>query len=306
MSETRKAAAFGEILWDILPGKKCLGGAPFNCGAHLNRLGFKTSMISALGNDQLGQEALALVEKEAVSSRFINILSGIPTGFTNVVLDRGKPSYEFNSPCAWDYIELNPRVKKEFLSTHWDVFCFGSLAQRSFVSCKTLYSLLDEINADIKFFDINLRKTFYTKSVIEQSLKHADILKMNDEELPVVSNLLEIPGSVSTIIENIINKYELQGIIITAGKDGTTAYFNNREYRTFPGDVPVVDTVGAGDSFSAAFLASYITGHSVPDALNAGSILADFVVSHSGALPEYDPEIRTKLAQAGCSAAENS
>lgn len=306
MSETRKAAAFGEILWDILPGKKCLGGAPFNCGAHLNRLGFKTTMISALGDDQLGQEALSLVGKENVSSRFINMLSGVPTGFTNVVLDNGKPSYEFNSPCAWDYIALNPRLEKEFLSTHWDVFCFGSLAQRSFVSYKTLHSLLDGINADITYFDINLRKTFYTKSIIEQSLKHADILKMNDEELPVVSNLLEITGSVSKIAENIINKYELRGIIITAGKDGTTAYFNNREYRALPGNVPIVDTVGAGDSFSAAFLASYIAGHSVQDALNAGSTLADFVVSHSGALPEYDSEIRTKLAQSGCYVTENS
>jgi fructokinase len=296
MSETKNIAAFGEILWDILPDKKCLGGAPFNCGAHLNRLGFKTTMVSAVGNDQLGQEALSLIENENVSSRFIRMLSGVPTGFTTVKLDHGKPSYEFNSPCAWDYITLSPTLKKEFLSVHWNVFCFGSLAQRSFINYKTLYSLLDGIHADIKFFDINLRKTFYTKSIIQQSLKYADILKMNDEELPVVSNILGITGTPTAITEHIIKKYKLQGIIITAGKDGTTAYFNGREYRVTPENVPVLDTVGAGDSFSAAFLASYITGHAIPDALAAGSALADFVVSHNGALPEYDSKIKEKLA----------
>jgi fructokinase len=297
MSEIKKAAAFGEILWDILPEKKCLGGAPFNCVAHLNRLGFKTTMVSSLGNDQLGQEALSLVEKEHVSSKFISMLPDVPTGFTNIVLNNRTPSYEFNSPCAWDHITLCPHLKKEFLSTHWNVFCFGSLAQRSCVSYETLYSLLDKINADVKFFDINLRKTFYTKSIIELSLKYADILKMNDAELQVVSNLLEIPGSMSQIAGSLIKKYKLQGIIITVGKDGTIAYFNDQEYRVSPEDVPVIDTVGAGDGFSAAFLASYITGHSVIDALTAGSTLADFVVSHSGALPEYDLKIKASLAR---------
>jgi fructokinase len=296
MAETRKAAAFGEILWDILPEKKCLGGAPFNCGAHLKRLGFETTMISSLGDDKLGREALALVKKENVSSRFINTISGVSTGFTNVVLDNGKPSYEFNTPCAWDYITLNPQLKKNFLDSRWDVFCFGSLAQRSEASRETLYSLLGEINADIKYFDINLRKNFYSKQIIEQSLKYTDILKMNDAELPVISSLFGITGNVPDIAENIIKKYKLRGIIITAGKDGTTAYFNNQEYKVLPGDVPIVDTVGAGDSFSAAFLASYISGHSVADALEAGSTLADFVVSHSGALPEYDSQIRAKLS----------
>jgi fructokinase len=295
MSEIKKAAAFGEILWDILPGKKYLGGAPFNCGAHLNRLGFKTTMISALGNDQLGQEALSLVEKEGVSAKFISMLPDVPTGFTNVVLENRTPSYEFNSPCAWDYITLCPHLKKEFLSTHWNVFCFGSLAQRSCVSYETLYSLLDKINADIIFFDINLRKKFYTKSIIEQSLTYADVLKMNDAELPVVSNLLEISGSMSQIAESLIKKYKLQGIIITVGKDGTIAYFNDQEYKVSPENVPVVDTVGAGDGFSAAFLASYLTGHSVADALASGSALADFVVSHSGALPEYDSKTKERL-----------
>ncbi|MCK9169879.1 MAG: carbohydrate kinase [Treponema sp.] len=296
MPETKKAAAFGEILWDILPGKKCLGGAPFNCGAHLNRLGFKTTMLSALGDDQLGQEALSLVNNENVSSRFINMLSGVPTGFTNVVLNNGKPSYEFNSPCAWDYIAFNSSMEKTFLATHWDVFCFGTLAQRSVVSRKTLFTLLEKINADIKFFDINLRKEFYTDSVIEQTLKYTDILKMNDEEFPVVSKILGITGNMAAAAEYIIKKYGLKGIIITAGKSGTTAFFNNQEYRISPENVPVIDTVGAGDSFSAAFLASYINGHSVTDALSAGSALADFVVSHSGALPEYDSKIREKLA----------
>ena len=296
MTKKLKAAAFGEILWDILPEKKCLGGAPFNCGAHLNRLGFETSMISALGNDPLGEEALALVKKEHVSIRYLQVLDNIATGFTQVTLEQGIPSYEFNAPCAWDRIVLDTASKREFLETHWDVFCFGSLAQRDQTSRSTLMELLADIDAGTVFFDVNLRKQFYSADIIRTSLEHTDILKMNDEEVPVLSKLLGYTAGDDQFTSAIIDRYGLKGVIVTCGKKGATASFDGITYRQTPSPVKIADTVGAGDSFSAAFLASYVRGHPVQEALAAGTRLADFVVSHNGALPEYDEQLRKDIS----------
>jgi fructokinase len=296
MQEKRKAAAFGEILWDILPDRKCLGGAPFNCGAHLNRLGFETSMVSALGNDELGRDAVELIKKECIRDTYLQIYDDVPTGFTTVTLENGIPSYEFNSPCAWDRIAPDEKLIKNFLSVHWNIFCFGSLAQRSETSRTTLTKILSRIDADIVFFDVNLRKKFFTEDIIRKSLECTDILKMNDEEVPVLSELLGFDSSDgSSFIYKLIEKYALKGVIVTLGKKGVCAYFDGNVYTQTPSPVKVADTVGAGDSFSAAFLASFTSGHSVQDALAAGTSLADFVVSHYGALPEYDTALRKKL-----------
>ena len=297
MTKKMQAAAFGEILWDILPDKKCLGGAPLNCGAHLNRLGFKTSMISSLGNDELGKKALDAVKKEKVNTDFIQVLPGIPTGFTQVTLENGIPSYEFNAPCAWDCISLSHEQFSAFFKQHWNVFCFGSLAQRSDMSRNTLLNILRDIQADIIFFDVNLRKAFFNRNIIEGSLQHTDILKMNDEEIPVLSKLLGYNCSDDVFIRRIINDFKLTGVVTTLGKKGCAAYFNDTIYTRKPSPVPVVDTVGAGDSFSAAFLASYVyTGGDVQKAIEAGTRMADFVVSHSGALPAYDKALKEALA----------
>lgn len=295
MEKKYKAIAFGEILWDILPDKKCLGGAPFNVSVHLNRLGFETKIVSALGKDKLGQEALDFISKEKCSIDCIETIRDIPTGFTNVNVQKGIPSYEFNEPCAWDMISLSENKKIELSQENFNVFIFGSLAQRHEISRKTLYSLLSDIHADTVFFDVNLRKNFFSRKIIEESLSFADIVKMNDEEIPVISKLLGYKKSDDDFIFKFIDDFRLKGLIATLGKKGSAAYFNNQKIICPCGDVKVVDTVGAGDSFSAAFLSAYVKGKNIEESLISGSKLADFVVSKAGALPEYDDTIFSEL-----------
>lgn len=289
-------AAFGEILWDVLPQKKCLGGAPFNCAAHMNRLGFNTTMISALGDDALGTEALRVISQEQMDSSFIQVQNDFPTGQTDVVLKNGSPSYEFNMPCAWDAISLDEGMLANIASLQLDVFCFGSLVQRSKKSRDTLFSILKIIRSPIIFFDVNLRKEFYTKDVIARSLEYATILKLNNEELPILCSMFGYPQDELAFLKNISFDFNLDGVILTKGSQGAMAWFENTQYQVCPGPVHVVDTVGAGDSFSAAFLFVYAQTHAVQKALEAGSALADFVVSHDGAIPSYTAALKNRIA----------
>ncbi len=294
-----KALSFGEILWDIFPDSRCLGGAPLNVAGHLARLGVEACIVSALGKDPLGSEALELMKANHIDTRYVESLPDIETGFTRIKLTAGIPEYEFNFPCAWDSIALAPRHKEAILAEKWDVFCFGTLSQRSETSRVTLREILQKIDPAIVFCDINLRKQFYSREILEWSLEHSDILKMNDEESPIVSSLLRESAvfDEKELYAWLIEKFALKGILVTRGKKGVSAYFDGKEYAHTPSDVKVVDTVGAGDSFSAAFLVSLFTGKSIPRALELATDLADFVVSRSGALPEYDQAIRTKLKE---------
>jgi fructokinase len=297
MSDNFRAAAFGEILWDILPEKKCLGGAPLNCAGNLNRLGVQASIVSALGKDDLGNEAFSIIKKEHIATDYLQLLDAAETGYSRVVLKDGIPSYEFNFPCAWDLIELPDAAVQKFCAEHWNLFIFGSLAQRSETSRNTLRKLLSGIRADTVFFDVNIRKEFYNADIIRDSLGYTDILKMNDEEVPVLARIFDRTGSSdSEFINWLIKKYEMKGIIVTRGKEGPAAYFNGSVFEQQPSPVPVIDTVGAGDSFSAGFLSAFVRGKSVQTALNVGTTLADYVVSHNGALPEYDENLKALLA----------
>lgn len=295
MENNRTVLSFGEILWDILPEKKHLGGAPLNCAMHLQRMGYETTVISALGNDELGKSALVLIQKENISMDYITIVDTVPTGFTHVVLENGFPSYEFNNPCAWDCIALSDEQMKSIANKRWSVFIFGSLSQRSEKSRHALYALLDVLKSDTIFFDVNIRKNFYSKEIIKRSLAYAHIVKMNDEEVPFIARLLEYSDSSEVFIDRLMRDYTLQGVIITLGSKGAAAYFNGKKYYQKTGAVSVVDTVGAGDSFSAAFLAAYIQGKSIQESLLSGSVLADYVVSHAGAVPVYDETLKRML-----------
>lgn len=296
MKDKQTVLSFGEILWDILPEKQCLGGAPLNCAVHLRRMGCKAAVISALGNDELGHSALGLIREENISTDYIALLDTCPTGFTHVVLENRLPTYEFNSPCAWDCITLTRGQLKSITDNRWNIFIFGTLSQRSLQSRKTLYKLLDSIRPDIVFFDVNIRKNFYSKKIIERSLRYAHIVKMNDEELPIIAKLLDYSSYDDRLIHQLIHDYTLKGVIITYGKKGAVAYFEGEKYAQKAHSVSVVDTVGAGDSFSAAFLAAFIRGKSIREALECGSVLADYVVSHAGAVPIYDETIKNRLS----------
>ncbi len=287
-----KAIAFGEILWDVFTdtGKKTLGGAPLNVAGHIKRLGGESYIISGVGNDELGNETIKYIHEMGMTDKYIIRTSDYETGRALVTLRDGIPSYTFNRPAAWDRIELTKDMSDGLFSEEYDVLIFGTLAQREQKSRETLRTILKAAKARELFFDVNLRLDFYTPEIIIDSLRYATILKMNDEEQPVI---LKIAGCES--IKELMNRYSLSTVIVTYGKKGTYCYSSGKCFHCEPENVPVVDTVGAGDSLSAGFLYFTFSGYPVDIALAKASMLADYVVQKRGAIPEYDETFRRKL-----------
>lgn len=281
-----KILVFGEILWDVFGDEAKLGGAPLNFAAHSSKIGAETEMVSALGKDKLGNDALAALKELGVGSRFVTFPDK-PTGYCAVTLKDGHPSYNLVTEVAYDYIE-KPDEKYDA-----DAFYFGTLAQRSPASKAALDALLEKNYKEV-FFDINIRGNFYNDKMIDDSLKAATILKISDEEIGV----LGIEGDNREICRKLSVQYpNLKLILVTLGKYGSICY-NVKTKRFSKSPVPaskVVSTVGAGDSFSAAFLTHYMAGDSIAKCLKAATTLSDYVVTQLGAVPEYTEEIRRKI-----------
>ena len=284
---------FGEVLWDVFGEKRTLGGAPLNVAGHFARLGGHAAVISCIGNDELGKLTVEAMDKLSIDRRFVHVDEDGITGRAFVSLKDGIPSYRFDDPSAWDKIVLSEAEKGEISSMRWDVFVFGSLAQRNKVSRSTLEYLLDNIKAEVVFFDVNLRLDFYNAEIIRHGIEKADILKMNDEEVPIVCELLGIESD--NPVSSLMDLYSLKAVLITRGKAGSDIYYEKGVYHQGSKKVSVVDTVGAGDSLSAGFLFFLTKGDSVPDALAKASMLADYVVQHAGAIPEYDGNLKKQL-----------
>lgn len=289
-----KALAFGEILWDVNGNEKTIGGAPLNVLAHICRLGGESSLVSAVGSDELGRASLACLEDFGIAERYVRI-SPFPTGRADVVLENGIPSYEFNMPCAWDDIRLSDEQYIDLFNDDFSVFIYGTLAQRCLTSALTLEKLLDDVSATEFFFDVNLRGNFYNEKSIERGLEKATIIKMNDEELPVVASLL------GTGKENLIgwlfDNTSVKKVLVSAGSSGSFCHEKGgKAYHAVASDVSAVDTVGAGDSLSAAFLYFLARGMDTGSALEKASVLADYVVTKRGAVPEYDADLRNRLS----------
>ena len=278
--------AFGEILFDCFADHNVLGGAPLNVTYHAASLGLDARIVSAVGNDSLGDEALAEISAKGIDSSLVAVLDGIPTGRADITMVGKNADYEFNCPAAWDCIPL-----PEGLPSSIDVLYFGSLAQRGEISRRTLASLLSAVDARHIFFDVNIRKNFYSREIIEHSLDAATILKVNDEELPLIAALLGIKSedSVSAIME----RYRLEMLLLTEGRKGTTLYCDDGcIIHQDISDVKVVDTVGAGDSLSGGFIATLAKTGDREEAVRMGSLLADYVVTQSGGTPAYSSEVR--------------
>ena len=284
-----KALAFGEILWDVIGDERKIGGAPLNVLGHIVQLGGTGAVISAIGQDELGNESIEYLESKGIDTKLIK-RTETETGKAIITLKDGIPSYRFTAPSAWDEITLTTDELSEIRNTNYDAFIYGTLAARSLTSRRTWEQLLNNINASALFFDVNLRLDFYSKEVIEIGARHADILKVNDEELPIILELLEVKD-----INELITKYNLKLVLLTSGKDGSDVYTANQHYHQEAGNVEVVDTVGAGDSLSAGFLYFLTKGDSIDETLRKASILADYTVGKRGAIPEYDEEIRNTL-----------
>ena len=284
-----KALLFGEILWDIIDSKPYIGGAPFNLAAHLTKMGLKSTLISSVGKDVLGRKALKEVEKRSIDSTFIRIHPHLPTGIVEVSLDEnGHPTYLIKENVAWDNIILNQDLTADSTKNRWEVFCFGTLAQRSRENREMLGQIISWVRPNQIFYDVNLRQNYYRKEWIEKSLCQCSIVKLNDREALVISELLF--GQTlkqENLAELICQEYHPSIVCITHGKNGSSVY-RNGNLEKIPGiNGPVADTVGGGDSYSAGFLFSYLCGSSLYEAAEFAEIIGNFVVSQSGAVPEY-------------------
>ncbi|ADK80721.1 carbohydrate kinase family protein [Sediminispirochaeta smaragdinae] len=287
--DTIHALAFGEILWDIIDNEPHIGGAPFNLAAHMAALGGEVSIASAVGKDRLGSAALEEVKHLGIDNSFINIHPQLATGTVPVSLDaQGKPEYEIVENVAWDAITLSDAALEAISKRNWDLFVFGTLAQRSKENRQVLRELVDHSNAGERFFDVNLRLSYYSAKILHDSLMLTTILKLNDEEVPIVSDaLFSRTMREEEFCKAIFDTFPVRMICITKGKDGSTLFDGKMRYDEPIVDIPVVDTVGAGDSFSAAFLTAYLKGLTKAKALRFASRLSSFVAGSSGAVPAY-------------------
>lgn len=283
-----KVLSFGEILWDIYPDKKYIGGAPLNFAAHLAKHGEESYMLSCLGKDDLGEEALLRLKESNVLIDFVSLSDSKKTGQCLVTLDKNAvPTYDLKKNVAFDYIDCDN------LDRAFDVLYFGTLALRNKYNLDSLSNLLKKHRFKDIFVDINIRTPFYSCVSVSFCMNNATILKVSSEELPIVMDLLSINSSVGykEFAKTIKEKYSnIKIVIITLGADGAYCYDCNRddEYRCESQKVKVVSTVGAGDSFSAAFLYQYFRKKDIQLCLEYASKIAGYVVSEYDAVPDYN------------------
>jgi fructokinase len=275
----------GEILWDMLPDGKQLGGAPANFAYHAQALGGQGVVVSCVGDDELGKEIIERLEELGLDRSHIAVDKNHPTGTVTVELDeKGVPDYNIHENVAWDFIPSDPRTAE--LAARADAVCFGSLCQRSEVSHRTVRDFLQATRPDcIRVFDINLRQTYFNKGIVNTMLELSDVLKLNDEELSVVADLLGLDDSEDEIFSQLTKNYGLRMIAVTWGANGSRLYAQgeNSEHKGFPAEV--ADTVGAGDSFAAAIALGLLHGRTLDDINGFANRVASFVCSRSGATP---------------------
>lgn len=282
----------GEILWDMFPAGKKLGGAPANFAYHAKAIAqdrVDAFIASSIGNDPLGKEISAALYELNIDQSYLGIDSRYPTGTVTVKLDQhGSPAYSIDQDVAWDYISAIPTK----LAQSADAVCFGTLAQRSPASMNSILQFLAEVpDSALKIFDINLRQSYYSLDVISKSLELANVLKINDKEIVVVSRLLGINASAESVLQELIAKYNLKLGILTKGGKGSTL-ISGTQISSFPGfDVPVQDSVGAGDAFTSAIAVGMLLGYELNHLNVCANKLASFVCSSTGATPNIPDEI---------------
>lgn len=285
-----KVLVFGEILWDIVEGQHHLGGAPLNFAAHIQQCGYPSSIIAALGNDKLGREAFEMANDLNVDLSMVQF-NHYPTGNVPVVLHDGQPSYTITPNVAYDYIQKQALDHKE-IANH-DTFYFGSLAQRNQTSREALHEILAKHSFKHIFYDVNLRKNCYSEEIIRDSLESCTILKVNDLEVKEISKMLfGSKMNIQSFSEAILQEFtQIKTVIVTAGAEG--AFISSeKNFSHVPANaIEVVNTVGAGDAFSATFLAMLIKTQDTSLAASVANSVGGFVASSNKAIPVYSTEI---------------
>ncbi len=280
----KKIAAFGELLWDILPNGKVLGGAPANFIYRINSFGDQGTLLSKVGNDKAGKEVREALRNLGVSDENIQTDYEFPTGYVKVKIDKvGNPDFDIIPDVAYDHIEINSEMMEAFSQA--DCVCFGTLVQRYGISKNTLRELIHESPDVVKFLDINLRKKCYTAATIEDSLKMANILKTNDDELFITRELLGLKSeNLKELAQETIEKFNLDILLCTLGPNGAFCLTQEDIFYYDPGyQISLGDTVGSGDAFSAGFVHYYMNDYPIDEALRFGNAAGAMVATTTGA-----------------------
>lgn len=289
---TAKVVCFGEMLWDLLPTGPVPGGAPMNVACQLRNLGLSSAMISAVGNDPLGQQIMEFLEKKGVDIGLVQRHPTQPTGTVLVTLDEaGIPSYEIVQPVAWDYIGLSEAALDAVGQAN--AFVFGSLAARSETTLKTLEGLLEA--ASFPVFDVNLRAPFYEEKTVNELLKKARLLKLNDEEIDILCGWRAFKGGQPAQMEFLKDEYHLDAVVLTRGANGAALLNDSGLYEHSGYRVQVADTVGSGDAFLAGFLSQWLGGASPLECLSFACATGALVASLPGGTPDIDASMVREL-----------
>ncbi len=285
VKELVAVAGIGELLWDVFPNHKRIGGAPANFAYHCGQLGAKAYPVSCVGTDELGQRIRDELRNMGVDASYVLESDTFPTGTVQVTLnDQGKPSYQIFENVAWDHIPFTSELQA--LAETLDAVCFGSLSQRSPVSRETIRSFLRHMPENaLKIFDVNLRQSYFSKEHVEESLRLASALKLSDEELPVLAGYFGLPGDVMAQLNGLRERFDLKLVAYTRGPDGSVLLRGDEVDDAPCLEGPVVDTVGAGDSFTASLCMGILKGWPLNKVNLFANRVAAFVCSQKGATP---------------------
>lgn len=276
---------FGEVLWDMLPSGPKPGGAPLNVAIHLIRQGQTPKLVSKIGNDTLGWNLVDFLTKEGLERNFIQVDEALPTSQVNIHLDeRRNATYEICEPVAWDNIQ--PNSENMEIAVKADLIIFGSLASRNKTTRETLFQLLERTQAT-RLLDVNLRPPYDNPEVINEMLKKADFIKLNNDELVIIAGWHKQDGEEKELINWISEFFQCPTVCVTRGENGAALLINNHIYEHPGFKVEAVDTVGAGDSFLASLIAHLAQNYNPQESLEYACATGAFVASQKGAVPAY-------------------
>ena len=297
MKKPFQILGIGEVLWDVFPDKKVLGGAPANFVYHLVQLGADARIISRIGSDQSGRELINRLRERQVDTNLLQIDDVHPTGQVRVRLDSaGVPDYEIVTSVAWDFLEIDDDWLN--LVTQTDLIAFGTLAQRSSRSRQAIISFLEQApDSVIRLCDLNIRQKFYSIEIIEKSLELANILKLNHDELALLARLFSLSGKDEDACRDLCERFGLDMVAVTMGAAGCLVVTPDECHREYGIAVNVVDTVGSGDAFAAAMVFCLLSGMSISVIGNRANFLGAYVASQAGGMPDIGEKVKAKIFQ---------
>jgi fructokinase len=291
-----KVLGVGEVLWDLLPAGAQMGGAPANFAYHANALGARAGVVTRVGLDPLGQDIRRQLAALGLPLELVQVDETAPTGTVSVELvGDGIPRFTIREQVAWDH--LHPTEAALQAASEADAICFGSLAQRAETSRSTIHRVLAQAPATaLRVCDINLRQNFYSREVIQKSLCLANVLKLNDTELPIVATMLGLTGDLEAQVATLAREYDLRVVALTCGPQGSLLYQAGRWSECVTRPVRVKDTVGAGDAFTAALVLGLLRKMDLDEVNRFANEVARHVCSCAGATPPLPDELRSRLA----------